>query len=535
MRSSNPADSCGKEKKMPKRTLCFGLIPSLLFIAIAAKAEAQPVAAEAPPGKTVQNPARRVKPSLGPRPEHFAFRPLNFKPPKPGDFRTTLSNGLVVYIAEDHDIPWFNGSLMLRTGPFLEPGEKLGVDSFTSAIIRSGGTATMNGEQINERMDFLAGAVTPTNLSIHTRHLDEGLKIWMDLLNNPAFPEDKLRREKDLALPSIRNRNKNVSQVASRAWRRLLYGENSPIAEEMTEKTVQNIARDDLVAWHRKYWGANNAILVVTGDFQKTEMLGKLEETFGKWRTAEKAVPPIPVVQQAAGAGVYMIQPEVIPNQGIVQIGHIGILQNDPDFPAVDLMNFILGGGSFSSRITKVVRTDHGLAYSAYSSYPGGTKFPATFTAFCQTKNSTAVFAAQLMLDLIESMRAGEVTAADLAMAKKSRLDSFPASFPSISAIVRNFASLEFNEQPMDYYDVYEAKYEKVTVADIRRVARKWLQPDKLVVLVSGNIEECKNGAGMTLPDQASIEAMAAKFGGRTLEGLARKYGNGKIQVLELK
>jgi predicted Zn-dependent peptidase len=384
-------------------------------------------------------------------------------------------------------------------------------------------------------MDFLAGSVTPTSLSVHTRNLDEGLKIWMDLLNNPAFPEDKLRREKDLALPSIRNRNKNVSTVTSRTYSRLIYGEDSPIAAEMTEAGVNSITREDLIAWHKKYWGANNAILVVSGDFQMAEMMQKLEATIGKWRTAEKAVPPIPNVQEVAKAGVYMVQPEVIPNQGIVRIGHLGIMQDDPDFPAVDLMNYILGSGSFSSRITKVVRTDNGLAYSASSSFAGGVLYPGTFGAFCQTKNSTVVFAAQLMLDLIEGMRAGEVSDADLAMAKKARLNAFPAMFPEISVIVRNLASLEYNKRPMDYYDVYEAKYEKVTVADIKRVAQKWLQPDKLIILVGGNIDESKAGADTKLPNQQTIDAMAAKFGGRTIDGLAKRYGDGTVHVVPLK
>jgi predicted Zn-dependent peptidase len=521
---------------MMKKTFFASLLAALLVFAAAFAALGQaPQNPQPPAQKAAQAPAQPAQVPQGPRPEQFKFQPLNFKPPKPADYRKTLSNGLVVYIAEDHDIPWFNASLMLRTGPFLEPKDKLGVDSFTRSIIRTGGTASMTGEQINERMDFLAGSVSSTSLSIHTRHLDEGLKIWMDLLENPAFPEDKLRREKDLVLPSIRNRNKAVSTVTSRTYRRLIYGEDSPIAAEMTEAGVTSITRDDLMAWHRQYWGANNAILVVTGDFQLAAMMQKLEATFGKWRTAEKAVPPIPKVQQATKAGVYMVQPEVIPNQGVIQIGHVGIMQDDPDYPAVDLMNYILGGGSFSSRITKVVRTDHGLAYSASSSYPGGVRYPGTFTAFCQTKNSTVVFAAQLMLDLIEGMRVGEVTEADLAMAKKARLNAFPAMFPDIGAIVSRIASLEYDNRPTDYYDVYEAKYAKVTVADIKRVAQKWLQRDKLVILVGGNIEECKAGADKMLPDQQSIEAMAAKFGGRTIDSLAKKYGDGEVHVVPLK
>ena len=361
---------------MLRRTCTSSLIPALLVLAVAIAALAQAPQNVQAPAKGVQAPVKSTQAPKGPRPEQFTFPPLTFKPPKPADYRMTLSNGLVVYIAEDHDIPWFNASLMVKTGPFLEPKDKLGVAGFASTIMRSGGSTTMTGEQINERMDFLAGSVSPSNLSIHMRHLDEGLKIWLDILTNPAFPEDKLRREKDLALPPIRNRNKNVSQVGSRTYQQLIYGADSPITAERTEAGINSISRDDLIEWHKRYWGANNAILVVTGDFKKAEMLLKLEATIGKWRTTEKAVPPIPKVQQVAKAGVYMVQPEVIPNQGIIQIGHLGISQNDPDYPAVDLMNYTLGGGSFSSRITKVVRTDNGLAYTAMSQLPGRSAVP---------------------------------------------------------------------------------------------------------------------------------------------------------------
>ena len=160
--------------------------------------------------------------------------------------------------------------------------------------------------------------------------------------------------------------------MAARVYDQLIYGEDSPITAETTEATITGITRDDLVAWHKKYWGANNAILVVSGDFKKADMLKKLEATFGKWRKAEKAVPPIPKVQQASKAGVYMVQPEGHPEPGHHPDRPSRPEADDPDYPAVDLMNYILGGGSFSSRITKVVRTDNGLAYSTSSSFGGG-------------------------------------------------------------------------------------------------------------------------------------------------------------------
>jgi zinc protease len=275
----------------------------------------------------------------GPRPEQFKYPPLDFKPPKASEFRTVLSNGLVVYIAEDHEIPWFEASILSpviaggggamgrgrgaemddwpqRGGgggggsrSFLEPPDKLGLQALTGAIVRSGGTTTMTAEQMNERMDFLAGTVTATGLAIHIRHVDEGLRIWMDLLNAPAFPEDRLQREKQGMMPGIRNRNRNISTVASRTFQRLVYGDASPIVAEPTEATINAITRDDLVAWHKKYWGSNNAILVVAGDFKKADMLQKLEATFGKWRTAEKAVPPWPKAEQTTKAACTWCSP----------------------------------------------------------------------------------------------------------------------------------------------------------------------------------------------------------------------------------
>jgi zinc protease len=557
---------------MFKRYFTFSLMLALLAFAVAAGAFTQAQQSAQAPTKAAQAPAKTAPAPQGPRPEQFKYPPLNFKIPKAADFRHTLSNGLVVYIAEDHDIPWFNASLMVKTGPFLEPMNKIGVDSFTSTIMRSGGSTSMSGEAITERMDFLGGRLgggggggrgrgvgqgggrgggggggDAKSLSINMRYLDEGLKIWMDVITDPAFPEDKLKRDKEAAIPPIRNRNRNVSTVASRVYEELIYGKDNPITAETTEPGINSITRNDLVAWHKKYWGANNAILVVSGDFKKAEMLQKLEATFGKWRTAEKAVVPVPKVQQAAKAGVYMVQPEgASPNQGIIRLGHLGLKTDDPDFPAADLMNWILGGGSFSSRITKVVRTDNGLAYSTGSSFGGGggrggggggLLYPGTFTASCQTKNSTVVFAAQLMLDLIEGMRNGDVSEADLKLARNSRINAFPSQpiFADIGAIAQSFASLEFNGRPMDYYETYLAKYQKVALADIKRVAQKYLRPSDMVIMVAGNIEECRAGADKLLPNQATIDAMAAKFGGRTIDGLAKKYGDGTVHIVSLK
>jgi zinc protease len=553
---------------MRKRILAHLIIAPMLMVALYA-GDRQAAKAQAPAAKPAA--AAPAAPSQGPRPEQYLgkFPPLDFKPPKPADFRTTLSNGLVVYIAEDHEIPWFEATLLTavaggggggggrrgmedelvapqRPGggggggarSFLEPPDKLGIQALCGSVMRSGGTTAMSADQINERLEFLAGSVSPTSLSIHVRHVDEGLKIWMDILTTPAFPEDRIRREKQSMAAPLRNRNRNLTGVASTTWEKLIYGENSPITAEMTETTINAITRDDVVAWHKKYWGANNAILVVAGDFKKDEMLKKLEATFGKWRSAEaKATPPWPkVTGVTAKPGVYMVQPlGTTPNQGVIRIGTLSLTQDDPDYPAVDLMNYTLGGGSFSSRITQVVRNDQGLAYTANASVGADLHYPGAFNAFTQTKNTTVVFATQLMMNEIERMSNGDVTEKDLQFAKSARVNAFPSMFSTVFGNISSFARLEFENRPVNYYDTYLERYQKVTLADVKRVAKKYLQPDKMIVLVAGYIDECKAGADKSLPNQGAIDAMATKYGGRTLDGLAKKLGDGTIHVVPLK
>jgi len=554
---------------MRKRLLSLLIIAPLLIVALHAAGQ-QATKAQAPAAKAAAA-APAATAAQGPRPEQYLgkFPPLDFKPPKAADFRTTLSNGLVVYIAEDHEIPWFEATLLTpvagggggggrrgmedtafdfpqRPGggggggarSFLEPKDKLGIQSICGSVMRSGGTASMTADQINERMEFLAGSVSPTSLSLHVRHVDEGLKIWMDILNNPAFPEDRIRREKESMAAPLRNRNRQLAGVASTTWQQLVYGEDSPIAAEVTETTINSITRDDVVAWHKKYWGANNAILVVSGDFKKAEMLQKLEATFGKWRNAEaKATPNWPkVTSMAAKPGVYMVQPVgATPNQGVVRVGTLSLTQDDPDYAAVDLMNYTLGGGSFSSRITQIVRNDNGLAYSASSSVGADLHYPGTFAGFTQTKNSTVVFATQLILNEIERMYNGDITEKDLRFAKSSRVNAFPSMFSTVFGNATSFARLELEGRPRDFYDTYLERYQKVTVADIKRVAKKYLQTDKMIVLVAGSVDECKAGADKTLPNQGAIDAMAAKYGGRTIDGLAKKFGDGTVHVVTLK
>ena len=426
----------------------------------------------------------------------------------------------------------------MRTGPFLEPKDKLGVAGMTATVMRSGGTTTMTGEQINERMDFLAGNVSGDEPVDPHAPPGRGAEDLDGHPHQPGVPRGQAAaRARPGAGRDPQPQPEPVDASPARTWTKLIYGEDSPMAAEPTEAGTSGITRDDLAAWHKKYWGANNAILVVVRRLQEgrdaAEARGDVRQVGARprrpcRRSRRSSRPRRP--------GVYMVQPQVPSNQGIIQIGHLGLMQDDPDYPAVDLMNYILGGGSFSSRITKVVRTDNGLAYSTSSNFSGGQLYPGTFAAFCQTKNSTVVFASQLMLDLIEGMRAGDVSQADLELAKTARVEAFPATFGSLIADADGLRAARV-QQPAAGLLRHAAR--EVREGDAGRPQARGAEvaagPTRWSSWWPATSTSARPARTRSLPNQATIDAMAAKFGGRTIDGLAKKYGDGTVHVVTLK
>ena len=217
-------------------------------------------------------------------------------------------------------------------------------------------------------------------------------------------------------------------------------------------------------------------------------------------------------------------------------------MQDHPDYAAVDLMNYILGGGSFSSRITKIVRSDNGLAYSTGSRFSGGTLYPGTFTASCQTKNSTVVFAAQLMLNEIEThpKRTGAGGGPGVRPDGPGQCLSGPvrggAGWSAMFGTLQQLREPGVQRAPHGLLrHLRGQRYEAVTVEDIQRVAQEYLRPENMIIMISGNIDESRAGADDMLPNQATIDELAALFGGRTIEGLAEKYGDGTVHIMDLR
>jgi predicted Zn-dependent peptidase len=438
---------------------------------------------------------------IPPRPSELKFKPLSYTPPKREQYRHTLPNGVVVYAVEDHDLPLVNVSVIVRTGAYLEPAGKEGLASLTGSQMRAGGAGSKTAEQFDEAADFLAAQITSSiggtqgnaNLNVLAKDLDAGLALFFEMLRNPAFQEDRLKLAKSQVLQQMERRNDRTDAIEEREWGRLMQGPEHFSAKEATKPSVESITRADLLAFHQRYFHPGNFIFAVSGDFETKQLLSKLDAAMKGWPVTREAVPEVPKPTHTPVAGVYGVhKPDV--NQGRVSIGHVGSVRDNPDAFALDIMSEILGGGGFTSRITSRVRSDEGLAYSAGSAYELGVYYPGDFRAFFQSKSQTVAQAADIVVEEINRIRTTKVSAEELETAKNYAVEIFPRFFATAGQIAGTFAQDEYTRRPADYWDKYRDRVRAVTADDVQRVAQKYLQPDKLVVLVVGNLDDIAKG-----------------------------------------
>ncbi|HEX9974154.1 MAG TPA: pitrilysin family protein [bacterium] len=432
-------------------------------------------------------------------PSKLAYKSMEYKPPKPADYRVALPNGMIVYIQEDHTLPTFDMTAIIRTGSIYDPKDKIGLASMAGSVLRTGGTKNISGDDLDEKLDFLGGSINSNiginsgrvSLSVLAKDIDEGLKLFADVLMNPAFEEAKIKLNMDQTIDAIKNKNDNPRNVLGREFDKLLYGDHPRIWEE-TKTGIESFTQQDLLDFHKKYFAPNNMILAVAGDFNKAEVLKKIEDVFAGWQKKKIEFPKIPDVKAKNRPGVFMVQKDI--NQGYINVGHFGIKDTNPDIFAINLMNFILGGGSFTSRITTKVRSDEGLAYNTGSRFATEHEYPGTFYGYVQTKSATVPYAISLILDEFKTIQKESVTDDEMETAKNYYLDSFPDRFSSSIGTMSTFASLEYDGFPMNYYDTYRDKYNAVTKQDVMRVAKKYIKPGEMSIFVVGDIEKCKVG-----------------------------------------
>ena len=368
-----------------------------------------------------------------------------------------------------------------------------------SGIMIKGGTKTREGSEIEERIDFIGGTLSfraaertaTLALSLLSKDMDEGLELFFDVLMNPEFREASLNLEKARLISQLRQANDQPNRILSREYERLIYGDH-PISQQPTQKTYESITSADLKAAHTQYFFPKNIILAVSGDFDKAELKGKIDKIVSGWKNKKLKVLSFSKNMPQPEAGVYFIQKEI--NQGYISLGHLGLEDSNPDYFAVQVMNFILGGGSFTSRITMKVRSDEGLSYNQGSRFRYRWGFPGTFSGYVQTKSSTVGYAISLILDEFDRIRKEPVKDSEMDTAINYYLESFSNSFESPQRTMSAFADLEMTGKPMNYYKTYRDKIKAVTKAKIQEVASKYIHPDKAVVMIVGDFDPCNKG-----------------------------------------
>jgi len=438
-----------------------------------------------------------AEPSIPSHPDKLEYPKLDYKIPAASQFREVLPNGMVVYIVEDRMLPTFDLNVSLAAASAFDPPDKTGLASITGEEMRDGGTQDLSPEELDEKLDFLAARLSSgfgettgsVDLSLLSKDIDAGLDLLISMMRYPRFDEKRFQLAKERRLQNLKRRNDSTTAIESSEFDFLMNGEAHFSNRYPTPDTTNAITREDMIEFHRNYVHPGNMMLAVSGDFDRKEMLKKIEKAFAGWPAGEKAPRTFAAPNFTPTPGVYVVnKPEV--NQGRVSIGHLGVMRGTPDEFALQVMNGILGASGFRSRIVARVRSDEGLAYNSGSRFGQGTYWPGTFRAWFQSKSNSCAYATQIILEEISRLRTEKVTPDDVTATVNFYVESLPQRFESKMGMLETFSDDEFSGRDPKYWETYVENLKKVTPDDVLRVAKEYLHPDKLVILAVGNADE---------------------------------------------
>jgi len=405
--------------------------------------------------------------------------------------RETLPNGMQLMLVEDHELPKVEFRAVIRGGKLAEPANRNGLADLFGGTLRTGGTEKMGGDQMDEFLERIGASIESyageDDLTISggalTEHVDQVLPLFADVILRPAFAQYKIELAQTQMRSEISRRNDQVQGIAQREFQKLIYGADSPYARQIEYDDVNRLTRADLVAFHGACFHPEATILAVWGDFNVSAMKQRLTDLFGGWPKGPGTIYPQPEMPAPAKSVNYIEKTDV--EQTYILLGQRGLRYDDPDFPAIQVMSDILGGG-FASRIFKRVRTEQGLAYGA-----GGTMIPAfdrpgSFYFYTSTKPASTSVALSSILDELERIRKEPVSDEELLYAKNSYLNGYVFWYDSKAEVVNRLMNYAFYGYPAEFAEKLRDGVEKVTKEDILRVAQKHLLPEKLSILAVG-------------------------------------------------
>jgi zinc protease len=472
------------------------ILTGLLFaaVSIAAAQTAPPKAADHP--KPV-----RATPSTTSAPKTVVPPPSwkDLKFPKLPEIKipkideTTLPNGMKVYLLENHELPLVRGSALIRTGNLFDPADKVGLASITGDTMRSGGTSRLTGDQIDVELENIAASVESqigesagtVSFSTLKERTDEVLGVFHDVLTDPAFRQNKIDLWKAQENSAIERRNDQPMGITAREFTNIVYGRDNSYGWMIEHQTVKNITRQDIVDFYKRYYFPANIILAIQGDFSAPEMKAKIEKLFGNWTYTQPPVPPFPKVTNQAKGGIYLATKTDV-TQSSFAMGHLGGEFRDKDYPALEVMADILGGG-FHSRLFREVRSKLGYAYDVGAGWGANYDHPGIFEIEGSTKSPTTIQTIQAIEKEVSRIRSEEVTEEEVKSARDTVLNGFIFAFDTPAKTLNRLVRYRYYGYPDDFLFQYQKAIGKVTREDVLRVAKQYLDPSKFVIVITGN------------------------------------------------
>lgn len=432
---------------------------------------------------------------------YFETRPIKTDIPKTKALK--LSNGMKVHLLQDKELPLVNVVAFIKAGSIWEPKGRAGLASLTGATMRSGGTKKRTPDQLDEILERKAISVETmigeengrAGLSVLSKDLNEGLEIFADVLRNPRFDPERFDLAKARIMDSIRRENDDPTNIADRELRSMIYA-GSPYGVKPTLETVKSITAKDAEGFHATYVRPSSVILGVTGDFEEAPLIARLEEVFKDWSAGPAVYPEVPRVKDATEGGVYVAAKKL--PQAVIRMGHLGMKRSDPDYHASRVLDEILGGNGFASRIMQKVRVEKGLAYSAWSYNMAGRWEPGTFIMGAETKTVSAGDVISIMKSEAGRIRTEPVTPEELKTAKDSIVNSFIFIFDKPERLLEQRLIVDYYGMPDDYLETFRDKVMAVTTDDVMECAKKRLHPDWLKIMIVGDPETLASSGALS-------------------------------------
>lgn len=411
--------------------------------------------------------------------------------------RHVLSNGMTVFLLEDHTWPLVEGQAIIRTGAAFEPADKVGLASITGDVLRTGGTTSISGDELDETLERMGGTIessigdTSGNLrfSFLSQDARQGLDLVADVLRHPAFEQDKIDVAMEGEKASIARRNDDLNGIVSREIQQAVWGEDHPYVRDTEYSTLAAISRDDVVGFYEYFYHPDNMMLAVWGDFDPQTMLSELEARFGDWPAGNVEVPELPNEPNQTQRRRVLVADKTDVNQARFAMGHIGMRADDPDYYAMSVANRILGGG-FGDRLFNEVRTKRGLAYNVGSTPGAGFATPGVFQAYCGTKSESTEEAIGVVLDTIEDMRKEKVTEQELEDAKEAMLNSNVFNYVQPQQVLTRKMNLEYLGYPDDFLERYNDSVRAVDADQVLDVMQRRVEPDKFAIVAVGKTND---------------------------------------------